>query len=203
MYPVSVEMQPLSIISLLLLTLNPVFALIQENPALGNWVSAQRAKYKALNHGHEKVRTRHASLTQTRLQALAAVGFVWAHPTSQDRWDERYAQLQAYQAVHGHCNVPSTYKVSVDLQRLRWSHLIGVQERRLGVLFLPASVTGSTAALVPTKMTAVYREQQQPRHWWELRIPSALPCNQPIAENDMTPKRRCRENRFAQRTFAG
>jgi Helicase associated domain len=66
------------------------------------------------------VRMNRQCLSATKVQVLAAVGFVWAKrtPTGQALWDERYAQLQAYQAVHGHCNVPAKYKVSVELQRL-------------------------------------------------------------------------------------
>jgi Helicase associated domain len=59
------------------------------------------------------MRTRRQSLSVTRLRALAAVGFVWAQRRGQTLWDEWYAELRAYHAVHGHCNVSTKSKVSV------------------------------------------------------------------------------------------
>jgi Helicase associated domain len=66
-----------------------------------------------------KVRGSRQSLSATKLRALTAVGFVWARPTGQELWNMRYAELQAYRAVHGHCNVPQKSKVSVETLRVR------------------------------------------------------------------------------------
>jgi Helicase associated domain len=68
-----------------------------------------------------KVRMTRQSLSSIQLQALNAVGFVWAQPKGQVLWNERFAQLQAYHAVHGHCNVPTKCKVSGELQKLHQS----------------------------------------------------------------------------------
>jgi Helicase associated domain len=65
-----------------------------------------------------KVRMARQSLTPTQLQALEAVGFVWAQHEGLTAWQERYAQLQAYQAVHGDCNVPAKDAVSIEEDRL-------------------------------------------------------------------------------------
>ena len=36
-------------------------------------------------------------------------------PAGSGRWDQRFADLLAFKAAHGHCNVPSTYKEDPSL----------------------------------------------------------------------------------------
>jgi len=68
---------------------------------LGIWVINQRFNIK--------------DICEERQRALDGVGFVWNHNRknrSQERWDSRYEELLEYIKVHGHCNVPATYRHS-------------------------------------------------------------------------------------------
>jgi Helicase associated domain len=115
---------------IVLLTRATCFRTYRQRTALYSWYQRLRELYEYKNeHGHclvpqryppqqsmanwvNKVRMTRQSLSLIQLQALNAVGFVWAQPKGQARWNERFAQLQAYHAVHGHCNVPTKCKVS-------------------------------------------------------------------------------------------
>jgi superfamily II DNA or RNA helicase len=63
-----------------------------DNPQLSTWVNNQR-RYRKQN-----------KLTEERIQRLAQIGFTWEYLAA--LWDERFAQLQAFKIIHGHCNVP-------------------------------------------------------------------------------------------------
>jgi len=71
------------------------------NPALAHWVKRQRYHYKLYQEG------RPSTMTPYRIQALQDIGFVW--DSQETSWNEKYAELVAFQTQHGHCNVPSLY----------------------------------------------------------------------------------------------
>jgi hypothetical protein len=66
-----------------------------ETPGLGQWVHRQREEYLIGNLNFE------------RKSKLDQIGFVWN--TSISCWELRYAELESYKQVHGHCNVPQRY----------------------------------------------------------------------------------------------
>jgi superfamily II DNA or RNA helicase len=66
-----------------------------ENRPLGHWTSIQRR------------RQAQGRLEAERFQRLNALGFVWS--PAQKLWEKRYAELQAFKAQHGHCNVPQRH----------------------------------------------------------------------------------------------
>ena len=68
-------------------------------PVLGRWVKKQREHYK------RKASGKSSSLTTTRYERLAKLGFVWGCP-QRDDWNTRFQQLQEYKAKHGNCLVP-------------------------------------------------------------------------------------------------
>ena len=69
-----------------------------ENPQLGTWVMYQRAEKRKFDQGDER-----AKITRERIDRLNGIGFVW-DPVA-DAWDQRFGELQAYQARVGNCNV--------------------------------------------------------------------------------------------------
>lgn len=86
----------------------------QENPALGVWVNTLRSQ-----------RAKERFLTRERLRQLNEINFDWdfrrfaPHAEAGRRmkrvtyqealWKKRFSELQAFQARHGHCRVPSTW----------------------------------------------------------------------------------------------
>eukprot|EP00551_Chaetoceros_affinis_P011838 CAMPEP_0203674320 /NCGR_PEP_ID=MMETSP0090-20130426/15753_1 /ASSEMBLY_ACC=CAM_ASM_001088 /TAXON_ID=426623 /ORGANISM="Chaetoceros affinis, Strain CCMP159" /LENGTH=400 /DNA_ID=CAMNT_0050540173 /DNA_START=178 /DNA_END=1380 /DNA_ORIENTATION=- len=99
---------------------------------LGSWVSTQRRHYKLLQNGQE------SSLTQTRLDLLTNIGFVWA--TRDPRhvpWDQRYQELLDFKQKFGHCLVPVGYEENVQLsnwvstQRQEWKSFKLKRQSRL------------------------------------------------------------------------
>lgn len=70
----------------------------EPNPTFARWCKRQRYMYRLKNAGE------HSSLTDEREQKLDDLGFVWdVHSLV---WDERFAELVAFQKRHGHANVP-------------------------------------------------------------------------------------------------
>ena len=69
------------------------------NPQLGNWVKKQRAAKRRLDRGDDT-----PGITEEQVEALEALGFEWELHTSS--WEALYAELEAFRAQHGHCNVP-------------------------------------------------------------------------------------------------
>lgn len=63
-----------------------------DKPKLGAFVNAMRNQKTA------------GSLSKQRVELLERCGFQWSART--DKWKNRYDQLLAFRAVHGHCNVP-------------------------------------------------------------------------------------------------
>ena len=83
-----------------------------ENPPLGKWVGNQRSAYRWFTQGDKK-----SWLNEERIQALTSIGFTWnvrerSRPVS---WDERVAELKAYQNEHGDCLVPQSFNPNPPL----------------------------------------------------------------------------------------
>jgi hypothetical protein len=84
-----------------------------EDPALGQWVMAQRACKKALDCGDPSPK-----ITVVRVAKLDALGFAWELSAAQlskqhskaarddAGWEAQLARLKAYKRRHGDCNVP-------------------------------------------------------------------------------------------------
>lgn len=70
-----------------------------ENTSLGRWVKRQRYQYKLWQEGIP------STMTCERAQALASIGFIWDSQSA--AWEEHLNDLKCFQALHGHCNVPS------------------------------------------------------------------------------------------------
>ena len=66
-----------------------------ENPSLGMWLSKQRTIKKK------------NKLSPERIARLEALGVVW--DLLDAAWEERFAELVAYQTQHGHCRVSFGY----------------------------------------------------------------------------------------------
>lgn len=75
----------------------------RHNPALGAFVNRQRTEYRKLQ---QKLQT---SLNDERISNLNEFGFKWAIRVSRTPWETRLDELKKFKALHGHCNVPSTY----------------------------------------------------------------------------------------------
>eukprot|EP00985_Skeletonema_marinoi_P012441 scaffold6003_cov126-Skeletonema_marinoi.AAC.1 len=81
------------------------------NPQLGNWVKEQRTQYRLKKEGKQ------SSMTNERIRELEAIGFVWVLQAKgpQVKWEERFAELKAFEKEHGHTNVPSVYPTNPQL----------------------------------------------------------------------------------------
>jgi hypothetical protein len=74
------------------------------NPQLGKWVKYQRQLKTA------------GKLAQERVARLEALGFEWNGLKDADEaWQQRFAELEAYHALHGDCKVPRVYKPNPQL----------------------------------------------------------------------------------------
>lgn len=65
-----------------------------DKPKLGAFVNAMRSQETA------------GILSKQRIELLERIGFQWAAGTRDDKWENRYNQLLAFRAAHGHCDVP-------------------------------------------------------------------------------------------------
>lgn len=74
----------------------------KENPQLANWVSAQRQSRKK------------GTIAANRVQLLDGLGFVWTSRTV-GTWEDRFAEVAAFKAAHGHCNVPRSFSENPKL----------------------------------------------------------------------------------------
>mmetsp|Transcript_23730 Transcript_23730/g.27442 ORF Transcript_23730/g.27442 Transcript_23730/m.27442 type:complete len:671 (+) Transcript_23730:238-2250(+) len=81
------------------------------NPSLGHWVHDQRKQYRLYQNGKP------TSMNPLRIAQLEEVGFKWAlqRHTTMRSWGERFAQLEEFKKVNGHCNVPIRYKINPSL----------------------------------------------------------------------------------------
>ena len=76
----------------------------RENPQLANWVSTQRQRRKM------------GMIVAEQLQLLNDLEFVWK---SRDvgTWEDRLAEVAAFKAQHGHCNIPLSFPENPKLGR--------------------------------------------------------------------------------------
>ncbi|KAL7501508.1 hypothetical protein ACHAWT_010082 [Skeletonema menzelii] len=75
-----------------------------EHPSLGNFVNRQRVEYNKMRQGEP------SAMTNAKKQDLERVGFVWSvREGGHSSWDERLAELVAYQREHGNTLVPKKY----------------------------------------------------------------------------------------------
>lgn len=83
---------------------------LQENPSLGNFVNRQRAEYRKMMNGKQ------TTMTNTKVQELERVGFIFSvREGGHTSWDERLAELVAYQHEHGDTLVPKKYPPNPSL----------------------------------------------------------------------------------------
>lgn len=66
----------------------------KENPPLATWIVRQRLNKHLLSIDQKK--------------ALDSIHFIW-NPRQQ-LWEENYQKLKEFYQIHGHCNVPISYK---------------------------------------------------------------------------------------------
>ena len=79
-------------------------------PSLGNFVNRQRTEYRKLLLG------KNSSMTQTKMQDLNRVGFLWSvREGGHTSWEVRLGELREYKRVYGHCNVPKLYRENPSL----------------------------------------------------------------------------------------
>jgi hypothetical protein len=85
-----------------------------EDRQLAQWVITQRWSKRNLDHGKPNAR-----MTVARVIKLAELGFEWERPGNggckEPQWDSWLAQLAAYKAQHGHCNVPYSWPENPQL----------------------------------------------------------------------------------------
>jgi len=90
-------------------------AIYKHNPALRTWVSNTRAVRKT------------GKLATDREELLNRAGFVWE--IDDTYWEQKFAELLAFQETHSHCNVPRRYKQNPALGAwvgtMRVSHKAG------------------------------------------------------------------------------
>jgi hypothetical protein len=78
-----------------------------ENSQLSNWVKSQRNQYRLHLEGKK------SSMTLSHIQELESLDFEWdSHGAA---WEHRLNDLADYHKIHGHCNVPTSYKGSTKL----------------------------------------------------------------------------------------
>jgi superfamily II DNA or RNA helicase len=75
-----------------------------EDPKLANWVSAQRQDQK------------NGAISEEEYQLLSALNFTWKH-RDRGSWEDRLAEVVAYKALHGHCDIPLNYPENPKLGR--------------------------------------------------------------------------------------
>eukprot|EP00529_Nitzschia_sp_RCC80_P016737 CAMPEP_0113451656 /NCGR_PEP_ID=MMETSP0014_2-20120614/6449_1 /TAXON_ID=2857 /ORGANISM="Nitzschia sp." /LENGTH=649 /DNA_ID=CAMNT_0000343015 /DNA_START=363 /DNA_END=2312 /DNA_ORIENTATION=- /assembly_acc=CAM_ASM_000159 len=73
----------------------------KENVGLARWVKRQRYQYKLM------MENKQSTMTSERVRLLEDIGFIWDSHAS--TWEDRLNELKEYAAVHGNCNVPSSY----------------------------------------------------------------------------------------------
>ena len=83
---------------------------LQENPSLGNFVIRQRVEYRKMMNGKP------TTMSNTKVQELERVGFIFSvREGGHTSWDDRFAELVAYQREHGDTLVPKKYPPNPSL----------------------------------------------------------------------------------------
>ena len=71
---------------------------------MAKWVTTQRQAYKGKNG---------RKITEEQINLLREIGFSWSR--GEDKWNERFDQLEEYTKENGHCNVPDKYPANQQL----------------------------------------------------------------------------------------
>ena len=79
----------------------------KKNPALGNWVTYQRKRYRTYMNGESRTSKVHKALSTEEFRLLMDVGFVWNKV--EYTWKARYDELRKYKNEFGDCLVPKDY----------------------------------------------------------------------------------------------
>uniref|UniRef100_A0A7S2U853 Helicase-associated domain-containing protein n=1 Tax=Attheya septentrionalis TaxID=420275 RepID=A0A7S2U853_9STRA len=64
-----------------------------------------------------KMDNKRSSMTDEKISALEAIGFVWAKPNGLQRWHGYFLELHAFHVEHSHANVPTKYTKNPALGR--------------------------------------------------------------------------------------
>lgn len=121
------------------------------NPQLARWVKRQRRQHKLMQEGKS------STMTPEREELLESLGFVW--DSHQAAWTEKICDLTQYQARHGHCLVPSSYKANPQLAT--W---VKCQRRQYKLYW-----EGKPSAMTPQRIS----ELEGMGFVWELRSSSS------------------------------
>ncbi len=73
----------------------------KENHSLALWLTRQRARF---NHG---------VFDPEQAARMVELGVVWYMPDVQ--WSQKFAELESFKRIYGHCNVPSGWKQNSEL----------------------------------------------------------------------------------------
>jgi superfamily II DNA or RNA helicase len=76
----------------------------KENPGLGSWVQLQRARIKR------------GDLIEEQIKLLDDLGFTWRF-RDKGTWEDRLAEVVAYKAKHGDCDIPTIFPENPKLGR--------------------------------------------------------------------------------------
>lgn len=74
-------------------------------PGLGRWVGEMRQLYKNVQQGATDT-----VLTEANIALLESMNFEWSVGKPMVPWEQRFQDMIKYKEVHGHCNVPRSYK---------------------------------------------------------------------------------------------
>mmetsp|Transcript_34745 Transcript_34745/g.42491 ORF Transcript_34745/g.42491 Transcript_34745/m.42491 type:complete len:566 (+) Transcript_34745:52-1749(+) len=92
-----------------------------ENPILSAWVHTQRVAYHKYKNGHD------SPITTERIEKLEKLGFEWnvfrgtrVSESNEQKWLERYKDLEEFMLEEGHCYVPKNYIGNPSLYE--WVH---------------------------------------------------------------------------------
>ncbi len=80
------------------------FSSNNKHSSLGKWCNNIRQSYKAIKEG----RRPGYKLSKADMKRLENAGFEWGFGRKTYTFDERFKDLMAFKAEHGHCNVPRT-----------------------------------------------------------------------------------------------
>jgi hypothetical protein len=105
-----------------------------KNTQLAAWVGTQRQQYRLHREGNA------SPMMLSRIQELESLGFEWEVWAT--AWEDRLSELAEYWKLHGHCNVPTTYKENSKL-----GYWVGTQRNQYKL-----HVRGKTSHITPFRI---------------------------------------------------
>lgn len=75
------------------------------------WVSKQRMLKKFKEAGEK------TNITDAQIEKLEKIGFTWAKRNGPLNWALKYRELCEFNRLHGHCDVPTKFRVNRALGR--------------------------------------------------------------------------------------